>query len=83
MYRGTRKLVPLFYNNILQNAKEWAQSQVYLSYAERRSISMMKHQNAKERAQRQVYLSYAERRSISMMKIKTQKCKNAKTQNVS
>ena len=47
MYRGTRKLVPLFYNTILQNAKEREQSQAYLSYAERRSISMMKHQNAK------------------------------------
>ena len=42
MYRGTRKLVPLFYNTILQNAKEREQSQVYLSYAERRSISIMK-----------------------------------------
>ena len=67
MYRGTHELVPLFYNTILQNAKERAQSQVYLSYAERRSISMMKFQNAKERAQRQTCLSYAERRSISMM----------------
>ena len=47
MYRGTRKLVPLFYNTILQNAKERVQSQVYLSYAERRSISMMKYQNTK------------------------------------
>ena len=47
MYRGTRKLVPLFYYTILQNAKERAQSQVYLSYAERRSISMMKYQNTK------------------------------------
>jgi hypothetical protein len=49
-----------------------------LSYAERRSISMMKHQNAKKREQSKVYLSYAERRSISMMKYKntkTQKCK--------
>ena len=73
MYRGTRKLVPLFYNTILQNAKERVQSQVYLSYAERRSISMMKHQNAKERAQSQVYLSYAERRSISMMKYQNTK----------
>ena len=37
-------------------------------YAERRSISMMKHQNAKERAQNtKFYLNYAERRSISMM----------------
>ena len=78
MYRGTRKLVPLFYNTILQNAKERAQRQVYLSYAERRSISIMKHQNAKEREQSQACLNYAERRSISMMKIKTQKCKNAK-----
>ena len=78
MYRGTRKLVPLFYYTILQNAKERAQSQACLNYAERRSISMMKYKNAKERAQSQVYLSYAERRSISMMKIKTQKCKNAK-----
>lgn len=48
MYRGTRKLVPLFYNTILQNAKERAQKQACLSYAERRSISMMEHQNAKE-----------------------------------
>ena len=47
MYRGTRKLVPLFYNTILQNAKERAQSQVYLSYAERRSISMMEYKNTK------------------------------------
>ena len=78
MYRGTRKLVPLFYYTILQNAKEWAQSQVYLSYAEWRSISMMKYQNAKEREQRQVCLSYAERRSISMMKYQ-----NTKMQNVS
>ena len=78
MYRGTRKLVPLFYYTILQNAKEREQRQTCLSYAERRSISIMKYQNAKERAQRQVYLNYAERRSISIMKIKTQKCKNAK-----
>ena len=78
MYRGTHELVPLFYNTILQNAKERKQSQACLSYAERRSISMMKHQNAKERVQSQVYLSYAERRSISIMKFqnaKTQKCK--------
>jgi hypothetical protein len=47
MYRGTRKLVPLFYYTILQNAKERAQRQVYLSYAERRSISMMKYKNTK------------------------------------
>ena len=47
MYRGTRKLVPLFYNTILQNVKEREQSKVYLSYAERRSISMMKYQNTK------------------------------------
>ena len=47
MYRGTRKLVPLFYNTILQNAKEREQSQVYLNYAERRSISMMKYKNTK------------------------------------
>ena len=73
MYRGTRKLVPLFYNTILQNAKmqkckgESAEYQAYLSYAERRSISMMKHQNAKKREQNQACLSYAERRSISMM----------------
>ena len=78
MYRGTRKLVPLFYNTIFQNAKEREQRQTCLSYAERRSISMMEHQNAKEREQRQTCLSYAERRSISIMKIKTQKCKNAK-----
>ena len=79
MYRGTRKLVPLFYNTILQNAKERVQSQVYLSYAERRSISMMEHQNAKERAQSQVYLSYAERRSISIMKYKNTKTQKRKT----
>jgi hypothetical protein len=30
-----------------QNAKERTQRQVCLSYAERRSISMMEHQNAK------------------------------------
>ena len=47
MYRGTHKLVPLFYNTILQNAKERAQRQACLNYAERRSISMMEHQNAK------------------------------------
>ena len=47
MYRGTHELVPLFYNTILQNAKERAQSQVYLRYAKQRSISMMKYQNAK------------------------------------
>jgi hypothetical protein len=52
--------------------------QVYLNYAERRSISKIKFQNAKEREQRQTYLSYAEQRSISIMKIKTQKRKNAK-----
>ena len=78
MYRGTRKLVPLFYYTILQNAKEREQSQVYLNYAERRSISKMKFQNAKDPEQRQAFLIYAERRSISMMKYKntkTQKCK--------
>ena len=76
MYRGTRKLVPLFYNTILQKAKmQRSESrtnllelcratqhfddeiskckgaraeQTCLSYAERRSISMMKFQNAKE-----------------------------------
>ena len=47
MYRGTRKLVPLFYYTILQNAKERAQSQACLNYAERRSISKMKFQNTK------------------------------------
>ena len=47
MYRGTRKLVPLFYNTILQNAKKREQRQTCLSYAERRSISMMKYQNTK------------------------------------
>ena len=47
MYRGTRKLVPLFYYTILQNAKEREQSQACLNSAERRSISMMEHQNAK------------------------------------
>ena len=47
MYRGTRKLVPLFYYTILQNAKERAQRQTCLSYTERRSISKMKFQNAK------------------------------------
>ena len=78
MYRGTRKLVPLFYYTILQNAKEREQSQACLNYAERRSISMMEHQNAKKRAQSKVYLNYAERRSILIIKIKTQKCKNAK-----
>ena len=80
MYRGTRKLVPLFYNTILQNAKEWAQSQVYLSYAERRSISMMEHQNAKEREQNK--LAWAMPSDVAFQLWKS-KCKNAKMQNVS
>ena len=42
MYRGTRKLVPLFYYTILQNAKEREQSQACLNYAERRSILIIK-----------------------------------------
>ena len=49
MYRGTRKLVPLFYNTILQNAKEREQSQACLNYAERRSISIMKIKTQKRK----------------------------------
>ena len=58
MYRGTRKLVPLFYYTILQNAKEREQSQACLRYAERRSISKMDVKMQKCKTYRKLLIKY-------------------------
>ncbi len=83
MYRGTRKLVPLFYNTILQkckNAKERAQS-TKLAWGLCRATQHFDYEISKCKgasAESSLLGGYAERRSISIMKIKMQKRKNAK-----